>query len=118
MVRLLLSNKDSGIYEYSFEPLVEQNIKKAVSKFMKKYGFIKRIKLYPCDNRIRKLSLVLMDKDKRLDFKVNCCDRLCLEHTEFIVDVDEAVNKIKDMLSRVLKEYEECAKQFSEKLVL
>ncbi len=116
MVRLLMSNKASGSYEYSFEPLVESNIEKAVMKFMKRFGYIRRIRINPCDSRIRVLSLTLFkDKERRLEFEEECCKKIFEEKTGlFIVDENEAVNLVKEMLKNINKRYSECKKKYKE----
>ncbi len=118
MARLLLSNKESGDYEFSFEPVTEENVEKAVVKFLTRYGYVRRIRVNPCDYRIRALSLAILDKDKRIEFKVECCDKLGLEHKEFIVDKEVLVKKIVELLKKVQEEYKECAKKYSEKLLI
>ena len=47
MARLLLSNKESGDYEFSFEPVTEENVEKAVVKFLTRYGYVRRIRVNP-----------------------------------------------------------------------
>ncbi len=118
MVRLLMSNKAEGVYEYSFEPLTEENIEKAVARFLRKYGYARRIRVNPCDSRIRALSLALLDKDRRLEFKSSCCDKINAEYTGFIVDKNELIDKVRELLMRIYNEYKECAKNYSEKLLI
>ncbi len=118
MVRLLLSNKIEGPYEYVFEPLVRSNIKKAVEKYLAKYGYVRRILIHPCDKRSRVISLIVLDKESRREYEEECCNGIRLEHNEFIVDREKLERIISDMLEKVVKEYTECAKKFSEKLIL
>jgi len=118
MTRLLLSNKESGDYEFRFEPITEDNIEKVVVKFLRKYGYVRRIRVNPCDYRIRALSLTILDKDRRIEFKIECCDKLGLEHKEFIVDRDVLVKRIEELLKKAQEEYRECAKKYSEKLLI
>lgn len=118
MARLLLSNKENGDYEFSFEPITEESVGKAVIKFLTRYGFARRIRINPCDYRIRALSLAVLDKDKRIEFKVECCDKQGLEHKEFIVDKEVLAKKIIELLGKVQEKYRECAKKYSEKLLI
>jgi len=116
MARLLISNKNNGSYEYSFEPIVESNISKAVLKFLKRFGYIRRIRINPCDSRTRALVLALFkDKEKRLEFEEECCKKIFEEKTGlFIVDESEAIALIKDMLGKVMERYGECKKKYKE----
>ncbi len=117
MARLLMSNKDSGVYDFVFEPLVKGNVVKAVEKYLVKYGYVRRILLHPCDSRLRKLSLILLDKEKRNEYRNECCNGMRLEHKEFMADKEAIVKLVTEMLEKLLKEYEECAKKYSDKLL-
>jgi len=118
MARLLMSNKIEGPYAYVFEPLTESNIGKAVEKYLAKYGYIRRIMIHPCDKRTRAISLIILGKEERRDYEKECCNGIRLEYKEFIVDKEKIEKTISDMLEKVVKEYIECAKKFSEKLLL
>ncbi len=118
MARLLLSNKVEGPYEYVFEPLVESNVNKAIGKFLSRYGYVRRILVHPCDKRKRVISLIVLDKDKRGEYKRECCDDIRLEHQEFLVDKEKIKNIITEMLKKVMEEYMECAKKYSSELII
>lgn len=117
MARLLMSNKIEGSYEYVFEPLAKNNIGRAVKKFIKRYGYVRRILIHPCDKRSRVVSLIVLGKDNRREYREECCNNIKIEHNEFIVDKEKLEKIISEMLEKVVEKYAECAKKFSEKLV-
>ncbi len=118
MARLLMSNKIEGPYEYVFEPLVKDNVERAVERYLAKYGYVRRILVHPCGKRSRILSLIVLGKDERRDYEKECCNSIRLEHREFMVDKEKIKETILGMLEKVNQDYAECAKKFSEKLLL
>ena len=107
MARILLSNKEQGSYEYYFEPIAKGKTRIAITKFLKKYGFVRRIRVNPLD-RLEKIKHRIEGVNVK-DIRDKCMNQCSKEVTGlFTSDIEELVNITEKILEEALDCYNEC----------
>ena len=117
MVRILLSTRESGPYEYSFDHVTEESLGRVIEKFLRKYIVVRRIRLNPVD-RYERIRLTIELREKYEDYreKLRLITTMCNEKCsgELRVETgsaDAVVGEVAEMLRKTSSCFEECVKE-------
>ncbi len=120
MVRLLLSNRDNGVYEYYFEPVVKENTEDVLRKFLRKHGFVRRFRVNPLD-KLEKARIISGEyggngEEILSAIKRECMNKCSVEETNlFLTVVKEAVDVINKAIEKSIECYRECLEEVVKK---